>query len=271
MAIIVFNMDIFLIKLNNIKIGMSPRITTSRKKPTRGFILMLDALGISSYSTAECHELLGKFNQLKTKLNEKNEGVLGIFSFKFVLFGDTVIIYVPIDSDFESTLSILTLICIQIPEIFEWGFKNKILFRGSIAIGDYFADENFIFGPAMFDANNWCEVADWFGIIFTPKSRLWIEAMMEKLSQTNTDDFCRQVDFDPYFIEYDVPLSKPINNAKTKSFLTYNWPKLLFVNNSKNETTFQTFLNLIYEIPMSREGETKIANGVKYFKDMNNI
>ena len=247
---------------------MSPKITTSRKRPTRGIILMLDALGISSYSMDECKGLLAKLNQLKIKLNEKKEGALGILSFKFLLFGDTLIIYMPIDLEIESAMTILTLACIQIDEIFDWGFKNKILFRGTIAIGDYLADDDFILGPAMFDANNWCEVADWFGIVFTPKSQLWIESMMEKLEKSDIGDFNKQLDFEPIFVEYDVPLSKPINNEKTKNFLTYNW-SYLFVNDPKrNQPYLQKFLDLVYEIPMSKYGETKIAHGVKYFKDM---
>jgi len=217
----------------------------------------------------ECQELLAKLNQLKSKFNEKKEGALGILSFKFILFGDTVIIYVPIDLEFENALSILTLACVQISEIFEWGFKNKILFRGTIAIGDYLADDDFILGPAMFDANNWCEVADWFGIIFTPKSRLWIESMMERLEKSDIGDFNKQLDFEPIFVEYDVPLSKPINNVKTKNFLTYNWSRSLFVSALKrNETYLQKFLDLVYEMPMSKDSETKITHGVKYFKDM---
>jgi len=176
---------------------------------------------------------------------------------------------VPIDLEFGNSLATLTLACVQISEIFEWGFKNKILFRGTIAIGDYLADDNFILGPAMFDANNWCEVADWFGIIFTPKSRLWIESMMERIDGSVIDDFNRQLDFDTLFVEYDVPLSKPINNEKTKKFLTYNWSYVLFSCDLKrNETPLQKFLDLIFEIPMSKEGETKITHGVKYFKDL---
>jgi len=237
--------------------------------PARGIIVMLDALGISSYSMDECQELIDKLNQLKSKFKEKEAGAFGILSFNFILFGDTVIIYVPLALDFESSLSILALAGCQISEIFEWGFKNKILFRGAISIGDYLADDNFILGPAMFDANNWCEVADWFGIIFTPKSRLWIESMMERLGKSYKGTLDRQRDFEPIFVQYDVPLSKPINNLKTKNFLTYNWTNSLFFSDLKrNETSVQKFLDLVYEIPMSRDGEPKITHGVKYFKDM---
>jgi hypothetical protein len=249
--------------------NMSSKITLSGKRPTRGIILMVDALGISSYSLNECKGLLDKLNRLKSKFKEQKEGALGILSFKFLMFGDTIIIYAPLDSDFEGSMSILSLVCLQISDIFEWGFKNKILFRGTIAIGDYVANDEFILGPAMFDANTWCEVADWFGIIFTPKSRLWIESMMERLGKSYKGEFNKVLDFEPIFVEYDVPLSKPIDNAKTKNFLTYNWTNLLFFSDLKrNETPLQKFLDLVYEIPMSGYGEPKIAYGVKYFKDI---
>ena len=245
---------------------------TSRKKPIRGIVLMLDALGISSYSMNECQDLLAKLNEWKIKFDKKKDGALGILSFKFILFGDTVILYVPLDSNTESALAQLSLVCVQISEIFEWGLKNKILFRGAIAVGDYLADDNFILGPAMFDANNWCEVADWFGVVFTPKSRFWVESMMERLNKSKRSDFIKQLDFEPFFVEYDVPLSKPNNIARTKNFLTYNWTNSLFVSDLKrNETYLQKFLELIYEIPMSKDGEPKIVHGVKYFKDMINV
>jgi hypothetical protein len=228
---------------------------------------MLDALGISSYSIDECQELLTKLNRLKSKLDEEKGRALGILSFKFFIFGDTVIISVPIESDYAGDMTRLTLVCVQTHEIFEWGFRNKILFRGAIAIGDYLADDNFILGPAMFDVNTWCEVADWFGIIFTPKSRLWIESTMEKMDNSDFDELDKQ-GFKTMLVEYDVPLSRPINNEKTKNFLTYNWANSLFVTDLKrNQTYLQKFLELIYEIPMSKDGETKITNGVKYFKD----
>ncbi len=158
----------------------------------------------------------------------------------------------------------LILTSVQISEIFEWGLENKIPFRGSIAIGDYLDKDNFLVGPAMFDANDWCEVADWFGIICTPKTRLWIESVFEKIGQNELEKSGLQ----EIFVEYNVPLAKPIDNEKTKKFLTFNWCYYpAFNESSQNQTPLGKFLDLVYEFPMTKHGERKISNGVKYFRD----
>jgi hypothetical protein len=237
---------------------------TSKKNPERGMILMLDALGISSYSLDECRDFLDKFSQLEIKLQQQKKGFDPITFSKFTLFGDTVIVYWPFtrkDLSFDNFLLITSL---QISEIFEWGLENKIPFRGSIAIGDYLDKDNFILGSAMFDAHDWCEVADWFGIICTPKTRLWIESVFEKLGQNELE----KSGLKEIFIEYKVPLAKPIDNEKTKNFLTFNWCYYLSFNeSSQNLPLLGKFLDLVYEFPMNKHGERKISNGVKYFRD----
>lgn len=239
-----------------------------RQRPTHGFILMLDALGISSYSFEECKELLKKLNRLKTRLEERKEAFDPLIPSKFILFGDTVIIYWPLDSTKVSLPNRLALINIQIHDIFEWGLENMLPFRGSIAIGDYLDDGNFILGSAMFDANNWCEVADWFGIICTPKTQIWIESAFEKMDEKEIIATGLHAEY----IEYDVPLSKPIENDKTKRFLTFNWPNSIYFDDFRpKKSSLEKFLDLVYEIPFSKEGEKKISNGVKFFKESRKI
>lgn len=212
------------------------------------------------------HGFFREIQPIKNKLQQQKENFDHITFSKFILFGDTVIIYWPFCETRLSFDNLLLLTSVQISEIFEWGLENKIPFRGSIAIGDYLDKDNFLLGPAMFDANDWCEVADWFGIICTPKTRLWIESVFEKLGQNKLE----KSGLKEIFVEYNVPLTKPIDTEKSKKFLTFNWCNYLnFIEPSHNQPHLGKFLDLVYDFPMTKDGEKKISNGVKYFKDSN--
>jgi hypothetical protein len=251
----------------------SVKLPSKEKSPQKsGLVLMLDALGISSYSLDQSRSFIEDFRHLERELkkSKKNLNFYPFYKdFDFSLFGDTIILCWPLISDNKTKtkmndLEIFAIVSEHIQIIFNWGLSHKILFRGAISCGDYIVDKNIILGPAIFDANNWCEVTDWFGIICTPKARFWLELKIEELGKKNADLSNAIAD---YYISYDVPLSKPLDNEKVKNFLTFN----PYCQDNSDEPSLQTFLGWINEIPINKENERKITNSVQFFKDVKNL
>lgn len=236
-----------------------------------GLVVMLDALGVSSYSLDQCRIFIEDFRHLEREL-KRDKKRLKFYpfynDFDYIIFGDTIILCWPLISENKtktklSDLEILAIVSDHIQYIFNWGLSHKILFRGAISLGDYIVDKNIILGPAIFDAHNWCEVTDWFGIVCTPKTRLWLVWKIEELGQKNKNLSNAIAD---YYVSYNVPLSKPFHNEKVKNFLTFNPYCPVFTN--VDEPSLQTFLKWINEIPITKENERKITNSIQFFKEV---
>jgi hypothetical protein len=234
-----------------------------------GIVVMLDVLGVSSYSIEECKDFIKKQEMLQTHLkdyrNFRSHLAFNKYS-DFITFGDTIIICWPIkQEETEHPIQILQSISIELAVLMVWGIENRILFRGSVSIGDYILDKNTALGPAIFDANNWYNSADWFGIIFTPKSQLFIESAINNFQRIKNEksNFLLRV-----AIPYDVPLTHAKNDKKIKTFLAINWPYSLRIQEEFNYTpsALEKTLDCLYKLPLSKEGEQKILNGLEFYK-----
>lgn len=245
-----------------------------RMKNHYGLVLMIDALGVSRYTLDECKKFLTKRKEIEDHLRTEKD-LFGRFSphyknSQMSVFGDTIVFCMPVSKKKNSEdITIIQDIAADAGIIIQWGIENGILFRGCISIGDYISERNTILGPAIFDAHDWYESANWFGIIFTPKTQIWIESILEReKSRENiqTTEYLKL--FSEIVHLYDVPISSNSKIELTKRFWTVGWPYWYYhrIEEEKiDETPREILLKQLFEISESKEGESKFKNGIDYF------
>lgn len=249
-----------------------------------GYVAILDALGVSSYTIEEAESFNSKKIQLLTALNEANIRNREIFervSRKFyaehgfrinypemtvTTFGDSIIISWKIDEGVPPEY-ILPVVAIWIENAIFWGLHHQILLRGSISVGKYLIDNSdivntasntTIIGPAIADANSWAQEADWFGIILTPHCQLCLTKMLEDRSNSI-------VPIELLFIKYSVPLH---NNKGNKELYAISWPSLfLLPQNGMSVVGLYGLTKMLSKFDIPKGKESKYENSIAFFKN----
>lgn len=253
-----------------------------------GFILMIDVLGVSKYTIEQCKnfiKLQSDFKKDRIQLEYEESEMSGtVKDFKstlkdshFTQFGDTIFIYLIIKSDDpRAKLDALCSISMQAQTLMAWGLDNGLLFRGSISIGKFIVYDNIILGDAVFDANEWYNKADWFGIIFTPKSQSFIDSVLTSEKLKSDESLQRSLLYlnTSLILPYNVPLNHRKKNNKDCTFYTILWP-LTFVFylalyqteiTKPGFTLFAVLLGRLDKAPISTESIPKFENSINYFK-----
>jgi hypothetical protein len=239
-----------------------------------GIILMIDALGVSKYNLEKCKTFLEKRRHLERELKVR-KNVLGSLpgashykNSSTSIFGDTIIHCWPIEKDQDDRYFVLTDVVSDSCEIMHWGLTNGILFRGCISVGEYVTEKNTVLGPALFDANDWYESADWFGIIVSPKGQLWVELVLEEYKRKSKHPQTAGLGLQEFLVPYDVPLSYCSGSQTTKRFLTIGWPETYDKTGeykNTNETHRENLLKDLFKMDQSKEGESKFKNSIDFF------
>jgi hypothetical protein len=186
--------------------------------PENGIVAILDALGAASYGIDEINRFMDSRRIVLELLNEKAEDVLGVSRAMVTTFtfNDTILIILRTGSN-EPKLKQITDFFMIIRKFLVDSLAHRILFRGSIAVGTFYADDDTstVMGPAVTDAAAWYDKANWIGVQATPRTALVIERWLEhhKLAKAYA------------MLDYDVPL-KLGGSVRTK---VVNWPKVFFV------------------------------------------
>lgn len=100
--------------------------------------------------------------------------------------------------------------------------REKIPVRGSLAIGDFYADpENGIYlGEALVEAHDWGENQDWIGYILTPSATSRLEVLNLPVNERLN------------YRKYEVPLKKPHPQSEdVAACVVGNWALLSGVRN----------------------------------------
>jgi len=240
-----------------------------------GIILMIDALGVSQYNIKECRDFLIKQKNLEEHF-QSLKAVFGSWAphYKFSqasIFGDTIIHCWPIDSKkITDHYSVIYDVVADASLVLQDGVKNGVLYRGCIAIGDYIFEKNTVLGPAVFDAHDWYESANWFGVILTPKTQLLLESLFEKENRKTKDKSDEELEqqLSRLLVRYEVPLSHCASMQNTKEFWSVAWPFWYF-NPLKEEITEESprevVLKDLFKISQSKDGEPKFKNSIDFF------
>jgi hypothetical protein len=233
-----------------------------------GIVLMIDVLGVSRYTLEECKQFV--INQKDfLDMIDKMQGIFEkspcIKYSRIVTFGDTIVICWPIKEEEQiPPFGIIHLIGTELIHIIHWGISKGLLFRGCLSVGKYIVKTNTILGPAIFDANEWYNSADWFGIIFSPKSQLWLESTMEssKLENEKTvEDFIKN-----NVVFYEVPLVTPDKSVRTKKFWVSAWPFWYYNIKDSSGTPLEKISKELFKLPLPKDAESKFKNSMDFFK-----
>ena len=238
---------------------------------------MIDALGISGFTNKQCIQFLEK----RATLNTTIQLIKGMYEFVFgevytekiqiSEFGDTIIICWQHDEKNCKYFKLYEVVS-RTNHIIKWGIENGILFRGCISVGDYIFEKNdlgtTVLGPAIFDAHEWYESANWFGVIFSPKSKLWVDSVIEEEKRKpryNSSEISLK-NLEKELVLYDVPLSHSSTGENTKKFLSIAWPVKYFSSTDKQQDTPRdALLKDLIKIPQPEIAKPKFQHSLDFF------
>jgi hypothetical protein len=243
----------------------------NKKNKKFGIILMIDALGVSSYTIEESEKYLKKQTALIQLLKEIRQGFKKKYradsTYHISNFGDTLLMCFPLRSSktsYKSAIEVIIHALVYARLIVAWGVSEGILFRGAISIGNYLMDEHSVIGPAIYDASEWYESANCIGVILSPKSQLWLESICDS----------HTVPFDSLLMKYDVPLTGSSGQQTSKVLWTVAWPETFFSTTSpvydSSVAPRATFLKFLFEINETKAVEPKFLNSLAYFDAYSN-
>ena len=124
-------------------------------------------LGLNAGSTAR---VFGSFLKLISDLTAKAaKGKAGASDIRrrAIAFSDTIVLTADRDSAPEGTIEV---ICDVIANVIRESLSNGVFLRGAVSFGEFFVDEDLgiLLGPAVVDAYEWSEAAEWIGVHLTP-------------------------------------------------------------------------------------------------------
>jgi hypothetical protein len=249
--------DLDVVKIETVKLHDKAKAFPS---PVRGLVAILDALGAATYTGAEIIRFLESREIVLDKLNERAEaGKIDKARLRVFTFNDTVVI-VFLAND-HVTLGDVTEFCYRLRAFMMDSLQNRILFRGAIALGEFYAVEdatNTVMGPAVSDAAAWYSEADWMGIQATPHASLAIESLFGKASPKS---------FDHILVDHDVPR----RGGSKMRVKVVNWPKAFWVKGlrpSGAESSRTMLLSFLSQHQVPKGTELKYFNTVKFFDDI---
>jgi hypothetical protein len=230
----------------------------SPSEALQGVVAVLDALGASDFRDAEIQRFMNSRALVLQALDQKAESILGRLKAHMIstlTFNDTIIIVLKLDhvANLDDVDAFFTLL----RKFFIESLRNGILFRGAIAIGSFYLDEetNTVMGESVTDAAAWYGKADWIGIHATPRASLLIDRLLEgQIKQRES-----------VIVKYPVPMrdgSKPNLNA-------VNWPKGYFVRGlspcEPGENRRAKFLDTLSQHRMPAGVEHKYTHTVAFY------
>ena len=136
--------------------------------------------------------------------------------------------------------------------------RRGVLFRGAYSLGEVYhvsEADNTVMGPAVSDAAEWYEKADWIGIHATPDAR----QTSSDLIHSSTSDLAHVL------VEFPVPMK----DQSTKRLRAINWPKGFYVEDlappgpESGKEKLETLLGL--QPPSSDSMRRKHSNTVTFF------
>ena len=261
-----------------------------------GIVVIVDALGVSDYTIEECKRLVYNFEEI----NSQKEEFLEIFSkessqpewdgaqtisnvmnnVKTSQFGDTIILAFPIEDKYNlENFVAIYFVAAHLCSVIVQGLTLKVPFRGAISIGKFLWEDSNkrILGPAIADANDWCNTTEWFGIIFSPKAQLWLSTLLET-NKSNTDVALLMPSFGNFICKYNIPLKsslkEPLNSQiNSEYFFVVAWPSFfhyLRVLDKQNKVVEELngkwlFKQVLSDLSQPKGTELKYKNSVDFF------
>lgn len=229
-----------------------------------GVVTLVDALGARGVTIEQASKFLRNAREISNKALEHINTKSSSHIPEVLSFQDTIAIMWEIDDNknknaIETVLfNISTMLSFLIVE----GLSREILFQGAISIGEYISDEKSVLGPAVTDAVEWYNQAEWFGAFATPYCSQFINEIA--VDKKGCKDFDLTV-LEKYFVSYDVPL-KMRPNLK---LWVVPWPD--FAKSRANGIDpCVWYYKLLQNFPIPKNTEQKYFNTEQFFKTLIN-
>ncbi|MHB8471297.1 MAG: hypothetical protein ACYDC8_00325 [Gammaproteobacteria bacterium] len=273
------------------------------KSIKNGLVVLLDALGVSQFNLEECKDfvrkrdevrrvasqsyLLGLQNNNNNQLKLKNNLKPTISA----IFGDTLLYAWDFDDRLPSKPVALKFLALWLAHILWNGIERQILYRGAMSFGEILIDKKSqtVIGPAVADAAEWYEQADWFGVVITPSCGIGIdyfEFVKENHMGNNGDvyiDALKDIGIDTDTLKISmledlyssamVRYCVPLKGDKTGEMWAISWPYAaccMSGNTAGNKCALDAKLKLLSSLDtlpklLPKGSEQKISNSLKFF------
>jgi hypothetical protein len=174
-----------------------------------GIVIILDALGVKGiWKTKNPEKVLQNWNKVNYAFSDNLSRLQGVH---FSAFSDTIIISVRGHTRLNNQpRRFVEIICDSIIPAFLRSMDYDFFFRGVIAMGYFSRSAKTLIEPAVDDAANFYEKADWVGISLSPSTRSCLQQSVVR--QTNSNRI----------VEYKIP-QEPMNNYMTWAINWTEW------------------------------------------------
>lgn len=240
-----------------------------------GPVILLDALGVSSFDTVQCQDFLKKMAWLEHHIPRSIQTCLeqiGIGdSFKKMLdtdqlqlrqMGDAMLLTMNTGVIDEPELLLLPAATFA-ALVFVLGLQTELALRGVVCVGEYFQSEHITIGPAIADAATWYETGEIIGVHLTPKACLMAEQIRIRESGIGLD-----TQVDRWMSDVLFSTEVPLKGHGSPGFLV-NWTMAFGAYQSiQGVTAEQWFLRQLQKMPVPRGTESKYQNTIRINREM---
>ncbi len=140
----------------------------------KGFIAFVDALGTKGiWTRKDPKTVIQDWVDLVTHFEEEARGS----HVQAWAFSDTIIATLESD-DLDSSKAPIPVIVELLAKLFTDALESGFLLRGAISRGLFYRERPMIIGPAVDDAAEWYEAAEWMGIMLTPQTSFFVDKLL---------------------------------------------------------------------------------------------
>lgn len=145
----------------------------SGARESKGFIAFIDALGIKGIGgRKDPRAVVDGWKDLVNYFDSEAKGA-GI---QVRAFSDTLIAIAEAD-DLETADAPIPALVEVTAGLFLDALDKGFLLRGAISKGVFYQGNSMIIGPAVDDAAEWFEAAEWMGIMLTPQASFFVDRL----------------------------------------------------------------------------------------------
>jgi hypothetical protein len=229
-----------------------------------GVVALLDAVGVKGiWARSNAEEVVHDWEHVadffRTSIEvaiKDSANVIQPSAISYPQFSDTMVFTLETD-DPASSLPLMAEILLT-PLL--GALLLGIFLRGAISVGEFLRSETMIIGPAIDEAAEWYNLAEWMGVSFTPSASFSIGRLMEQNIAMK-----HKVDWSRWFVKYDIPMKPGIDG---KSGWALPWPRRAFEIQLSRERTLSprgALLHAFTRNAISPEVYPKYRNTLSFF------
>lgn len=254
----------------------------------RGVVAMLDALGVMGMwarsSPEDVARQVREWQAIVREFNAFAERAETISTLvqrcQVYAFSDTIFItmegrpvQIPDQPDLTPHPNVPALLMIMgqmLAPAFYSALRAGIYFRGAIAAGDFYegsvdsepsagavrTSQPLLIGPAIDNAAEWYEQADWMGVLATPNASYGLD-----LWEFSGGDIRLA------YHKYDVPMKPGRDGVKSRSLWSLAWPRIAADEEGDIQAARARVLSVFAGSPIGISPTSKYVNTLAFFED----